>query len=187
VSAGCIVLASASPRRRRLLAEMGVTFEVVVPQVVEVHYLDDLHGSVRENAALKCEWCRQRHPKATILAADTGIEFEGRTIMKPDSREEAAAFLRMFSGHSHTVMTGVALHVPGREIRLHVESSWVQFRALSDEVIEAYIEKVNPLDRAGAYDINECGEMIVAGHRGSYTNIVGLPVEVVAGWLGVGS
>jgi septum formation protein len=178
-----LILASASPRRRRLLAEMGVAFEVVVPQVDEVHYLDDLHGSVRENAALKCAWCRERHPEASILAADTGIEFEGRTIMKPGSREEAAAFLRLFSGQTHTVMTGVAFSVPGAEMRLHVESSRVRFRELSDEMITAYIEKVDPLDRAGAYDINECGEMIVEGYKGSYTNIVGLPCEIVELWV----
>ena len=81
-------------------------------------------------------------------------------------------------------MTGVAFSVPGAEMQLHVESSRVRFRELSDEVITAYIQKVDPLDRAGAYDINECGEMIVAGYEGSYTNIVGLPVEVVSEWLG---
>jgi len=162
---------------------MGVPFTVDVPDVEEVHYLDDLHRSVSENAALKCAWCRARHPGAVILAADTGIEFEGRTIMKPRSREEAAAFLRMFSAHTHTVMTGVAMGVPGGEVRLHVESSQVRFWDLTDETIETYIAQVNPLDRAGAYDINECGEMIVAGYEGSYTNIVGLPMEVVGAWL----
>ncbi len=179
-----LILASASPRRRRLLQEMGLTFEVVPPEVNEVHYLDDLHGSVLENAALKCEWCRERYPAAAILAADTGIEFEGRTIMKPRSREEAAAFLRMFSGKTHSVMTGVALAPPDDNTRLHVETSRVCFRQLSEETITAYIDRVMPLDRAGAYDIDESGEMIVDHYEGSYTNIVGLPCEIVAGWLG---
>ncbi|MBL7076302.1 MAG: septum formation protein Maf [Kiritimatiellae bacterium] len=178
-----LILASASPRRKRLLEEMGFTFEVVAPEVTEVHYLDDLHGSVMENAAMKCEWCRARHPDATILAADTGIEFEGLTIMKPRSREEAASFLRMFSGKTHKVMTGVALAVPDGDTRLHVETSLVHFRELTEEIIDAYIEQVIPLDRAGAYDIDECGEMIVDHHEGSYTNIVGLPCEVVHEWL----
>ena len=178
-----IILASASARRHRLLAELGVTFSVEIPEVEEVQYRDDLHRSVHENAALKCAWCRARHPEAVILAADTGIAFEGRTIMKPRSREEAVAFLRLFSGRTHTVMTGVAFSVPGEGVKLHVESSQVTFQELSDEVIEAYIERVNPLDRAGAYDINERGEMIVAGYEGSYTNIVGLPIEVVQAWL----
>jgi septum formation protein len=162
---------------------MGYTFDVVVPDVEEVHYLDDLYGSVMENASLKCEWCRQRHPDAAILAADTGIEFEGRTIMKPRSLDEAAEFLRRFSGNTHTVMTGVALGLPDGEIRLHVESSTVTFRELTESTIQAYIEKVNPIDRAGAYDIDECGDMIVASHAGSFTNIVGLPCEIVATWL----
>ncbi len=180
---GRLILASASPRRRRLLKEMGVTFDVVVPDVEEVHYLDDLHGSVKQNAVLKCEWCRRQHPDATILAADTGIEFGGRTIMKPRSLDEAAAFLRRFSGHTHTVMTGLALGLPGGEIRLHVESSTVTFRELTESTIQTYIEKVNPIDRAGAYDIDACGDMLVARYDGSFTNIVGLPCEVVALWL----
>jgi len=178
-----LILASASPRRRRLLKEMGYRFDVVVPDVDEVHYLDDLYGSVIENASLKCEWCRDRHPDAITLAADTGIEFEGHTIMKPRSHDEAALFLRRFSRHTHTVMTGIALAVPGGEIRLHVESSQVTFHELTDATIRAYIEKVNPIDRAGAYDIDECGEMIVARHTGSFTNIVGLPCEIVSEWL----
>lgn len=180
---GRLILASASPRRKRLLKELGYSFDVVVPDVKEVHYLNDLNGSVTENALLKCEWCLERHPDATILAADTGIDFKGHTIMKPRSQDEAAAFLRRFSGNTHTVMTGIGLAVPDREVRLHVESSRVTFRELTEETIRAYIEQVNPIDRAGAYDIDECGEMIVASHEGSFTNIVGLPCEVVAEWL----
>ncbi len=178
-----LILASASPRRQRLLKEMGFSFDVVVPDVEEVHYLDDLHGSVMENASLKCEWCRALHPDATILAADTGIEFEGQTIMKPRSHEEAAVFLRRFSDNTHTVMTGVALSLADGEIRLHVERSAVTFKKLTEEIIQSYINKVNPIDRAGAYDIDEHGDMIVASHDGSFTNIVGLPCEVVADWL----
>ncbi len=178
-----LILASASARRHRLLAEMGIVFSVDIPDVEEVHYPDDLYRSVHENAAAKCAWCRTRHPTARILAADTGIEFEGRTIMKPRTRDEAAEFLRMFSGHTHTVMTGVAFSMPGGPPQLHVESSQVTFCDLTDDVIAEYIRRVNPMDRAGAYDINECGEMIVASYTGSYTNIVGLPVDVVKRWL----
>ncbi len=178
-----LILASASARRQRLLTEMGLVFSVDVPDVEEVHYPDDLHRSVHENAAAKCAWCRGRHPTARILAADTGIEFKGRTIMKPRTCDEAAEFLRMFSGHTHTVMTGVAFSVPGGPLRLHVESSQVTFCDLTDETIAEYIRRVNPMDRAGAYDINECGDMIVASYTGSYTNIVGLPVEIVERWL----
>lgn len=185
MSAPPVILASASPRRRRLLEEMGITFKVVAPQVEEVHYLNDLHRSVEENAVKKCTWCAIRHPEAIILAADTGIEFQGHTIMKPDSRDQAVAFLRMFSGHTHTVMTGLALSVPGHDIRRHVETSRVRFRELSDATINAYIDAVNPLDRAGAYDIDACGDMIIEGYEGSFTNIVGLPCETVRDWLGI--
>ncbi len=177
------ILASASPRRRRLMKEMGFTFDVVAPDVKEVHYLNDLYGSVMENASIKCAWCKARHPDAIILAADTGIEFEGRTIMKPRSHDEAAEFLGRFSGNTHTVMTGIALAVPDGEMRLHVETSQVTFLELTEATIQAYIENVNPIDRAGAYDIDECGEMIVASHKGSFTNIVGLPREIVEEWL----
>jgi septum formation protein len=165
------------------MKEMGFTFDAVAPDVNERHYLDDLYRSVLENASLKCEWCRARYSGATILAADTGIEFEGQTIMKPRSLGEAAEFLRRFSGNTHTVMTGIALAIPGQDTRLHVESSKVTFRKLSTQTIQTYIHKVNPIDRAGAYDIDECGEMIVAGHEGSFTNIVGLPCEIIKEWL----
>ncbi len=178
-----LILASASPRRRQILREMGYAFDVVIPEVKEVHYLDDLHGSVMENAALKCQACRRHRPDAVVLAADTGIEFNGRTIMKPRSREEAFAFLRAFSGNTHTVMTGLALSTPDEEMRLHVEASLVTFRDLSDTTIHAYLDRVVPLDRAGAYDINESGDMIIARYEGSYSNIVGLPRQVVAQWL----
>jgi septum formation protein len=178
-----LILASRSPRRRRLLGELGVVFDVVAPAVVEVVCDGEIEKSVAHNAALKCAWCRARYPGAAVIAADTGISLDGHVVMKPVDRAEAARFLAACAGRSHTVMTGVALYAPpDAEPRVEVVSSRVRFRELTRARIEAYPDRVNPLDRAGAYDINDHGDMVVAGYEGSYSNIMGLPMEVVTPW-----
>lgn len=178
-----LILASASARRRKILAALGVTFEVVIPQVEEVIYASDARRTARENAARKSAWCRARYPDRHSLAADTLIEFEGRCIGKARTPEEAMAFLRMFSGATHRVYTAVAMtKAPAAPELILVESS-VRFKTLSEENIRVYFSSVNPMDRAGAYDIDEQGETLIDGYTGSRTNIMGLPEEEVAAWL----
>jgi septum formation protein len=178
-----LILASASARRSKILAGLGVAFEVVIPQVEEVLYTDDARRTARENAALKSAWCRARYPGRHSLAADTLIEFEGRCIGKARNPEEAMAFLRMFSGATHRVYTAVAMTKAPAEPELILVKSTVQFRALSEDEIRSYVVDVNPMDRAGAYDIDEQGDTLMAGYTGSRTNIMGLPAEEVAAWL----
>jgi len=178
-----LILASASPRRRAILTEMGLTFDVVLPEVDEIHRDDDPLGTVRENALRKCEWCRARHPDCRIVAADTVVVFEGRCIAKPASLEQARGFLRSFSGRTQRVYTGVGLYVPGGQVSIRVDESVVHFRELDEARIAEYFARVDPLDKAGAYDIDQHGELIIASHEGSWTNVMGLPREMVEAWL----
>jgi len=174
------ILASASPRRRELLAELGVPFEVVVADVTEHEAPDaDPRALVAHNAALKADWVASRHPEAFVLGADTTV-FVGRTVLnKPRDLAEARAMLRLLSGRTHTVFTGVALRRAADGLRIDEGvATEVAFRPLDDAAIDAYLAAVNPLDKAGGYGIQENGERIVAGTRGSFTNIVGLPMEV---------
>ena len=178
-----LLLASASARRSKILAALGVAFDVVIPPVAEVIYTCDARRTARENAARKSAWCRARYPDRYSLAADTLIEFEGRCITKARTPEEAMAFLRMFAGATHQVYTAVAMARAQAEPELILTESAVRFRKLSEEEIRSYVAGVNPMDRAGAYDIDEKGETLMEGYTGSRTNIMGLPAEAVAAWL----
>ena len=173
------ILASASPRRRELLAQLGLPFEVVVAPVVEHEDpATDPRTMVAHNAALKADWVATRHPEAYVLGADTTV-FIGDTVLnKPRDLAEARAMLRRLSGKTHHVFTGVALrqHAAGLSLDQGVTSA-VTFRSLDDLAIDAYFQVSNPLDKAGGYGIQEGGELIVAGWEGSLTNIVGLPMD----------
>ena len=178
-----LLLASASPRRRKILRSLGVEFRVAVPAVDEALYVDAPQATVEENARRKADWARQRFPTDHLVAADTVIDFAGRCITKPGSRNEAAGWLRMFSGREHAVLTAVALGAPGTLPAIRVVRSVVRFKRLDDETIRAYLTRVDPLDKAGGYDIDQHGDMIVAGLQGSRSNVMGLPGETVREWL----
>lgn len=165
-----IILASGSPRRAKILRDMGIAFEVVKTDAPEVSYADDPERTVRENALAK----GAAVPHAGVLSADTIVWYDGRIYGKPRDLDEAKAFLRTLSGKTHTVFTGVAYNG-----RVRVVKSDVTFRVLSEAMIDEYVARVKPTDRAGAYDIDESGDLIVAGWTGSYENIMGLPVEAV--------
>ena len=178
-----IIAATASPRRHAILRRLGVAFEVDAPEVEEIHDAADPVGTVVHNARAKYAAVQKRHPGAAVLAADTLVWFEGELIGKPRDLDEAKKILRRLSGRTHVVFTAVATGASaGPEVR--VEASSVRFRELGEDKIAAYVAEVRPLDRAGAYDIDENGGRLVAGWSGSYTNIMGLPEEVVRGWLG---
>jgi septum formation protein len=174
-----LILASASPRRRELLAQLGMTFEIVPAQVVE-H--EDPHSDPRamvaHNAALKADWVAARHPEAFVLGADTTVFLDGVVLNKPADLDDARRMLRRLAGRTHTVFTGLALRRAQDGLRLdRGEESQVTFRAFGEAEIEDYLRRVNVLDKAGAYAIQEGAERIVAGHTGSFSNIVGLPLE----------
>ena len=174
-----LILASASPRRRELLAEMGVAFEVITAQVTEHEDpTTDPRVMVTHNAALKADWVATRHPDAFVLGADTTVFIDGHALNKPRDGTEARAMLRRLSGRPHTVFTGIALRRFSDGVRIDEGvASEVTFRVLDEPTIEAYLAKVHTLDRAGGYSIQEHRELIVARWTGSLTNIIGLPVE----------
>lgn len=174
-----LILASASPRRRELLTQLGVAFDVVVAEVTEHEEAStDPRVMVAHNAALKADWVAARHPRAVVLGADTTVFIAGTALNKPRDGAEARAMLRRLSGRTHTVFTGLA--VRRAEDGLCIDegvASEVTFKVLDEAVIETYLARVNTLDKAGGYAIQEHGELIVAGQRGSLTNIIGLPIE----------
>ena len=174
-----LILASASPRRRELLAGLGVPFEVMPAEVVEHESPDsDPREMVRHNAAIKAEWVAARRPEALVLGADTTVFIDGVVLNKPRDVAAARAMLGRLSGCTHTVYTGLA--VRRQRDRLAIDggvASEVTFKSLDAAVIARYLSLVNPLDKAGAYAIQEETDLIIAGWRGSFTNIMGLPVE----------
>ena len=174
-----LILASASPRRRELLAQLGVPFEVQAAGVTEHEEPGtDPRIMVAHNAALKAEWVAARHPDAVVLSADTTVFIDQQALNKPRDDAEARAMLRRLSGRTHTVFTGLA--VRRRRDGLAIDegvASEVTFKSLDDATIERYLSRVHTLDKAGGYAIQEHGDLIVAGYRGSFSNIVGLPLD----------
>jgi septum formation protein len=133
---------------------------------------------VAHNAALKADWVASRHPDAVVLGADTTVFLDGEAINKPKDLAEARLILKRLSGREHTVFTGVAVRHLSRGLRIDEGvASQVEFKPFGDGVIENYIRLVNTLDKAGAYSIQEQTDLIIAGFRGSFSNIMGLPME----------
>jgi septum formation protein len=174
-----LILASASPRRRELLGQLGVPFEVAVAGVVEHEdAATDPREMVAHNAALKADWVAARNPDAIVLGADTTVFIDGNALNKPRDAAEAQAMLRRLGGRTHTVFTGLAVRCADTGLRIDEGvASDVTFKPLDEATIEAYLARVHTLDKAGGYAIQEHSDMIVAGYRGSFTNIVGLPLE----------
>lgn len=174
-----LILASASPRRRELLQQLGIPFEVVVAAVTEHEESStDPRVMVAHNAALKAEWVAARHPDAVVLGADTTVFVDGHALNKPANPAEARDMLRRLSGRTHTVFTGLAVRRQRDGLRIDEGvASDVTFKVLDDAVIETYLARVHTLDKAGGYAIQEHGDLIVERFTGSLTNIIGLPLE----------
>jgi len=178
-----IILASGSPRRRSLLAALEIPFTVAVSDIPE---WDPEYGdpgrTVLENARRKGVAIAKDHPDACVIAADTTVALEDRLFAKPADLREADAMLAALSGQEHQVLTAlVTLHAGRMEEWL--ESSRVRFKDLSPATRQDYLNATQPLDKAGAYAIQDKGDRIISSYEGSYTNIVGLPVEALANWL----
>lgn len=174
-----LILASASPRRRELLGQLGVAFEVIVAEVTEHEDpATDPREMVKHNAALKADWVAARHPDAIVLGADTTVFIDGAALNKPCDGAEAREMLRRLSGQAHTVFTGIAVRRANDGLKFDEGvASEVTFKTIDEAAIEAYLAKVHTLDKAGGYGIQDCPELIVAGYQGSLTNIIGLPIE----------
>jgi septum formation protein len=173
------ILASASPRRRQLLSDAGFEFEIASPRVEEVS-----HGwlTIREltmwNAARKAAVAAGVSPDAVVLAADTLVAIDGEVLGKPADLEDAVRILQRLRGRSHEVWTGVRItHAARGQSRAFHEMSRVHFRKLDDRAIRSYLAKIDPLDKAGAYAAQGHGTEIIERIDGSYSNVVGLPME----------
>jgi len=172
-----LILASGSPRRRELLAGAGFEFEVVNPDVVEIATPElSITEVTTANATRKALAVARSFPDAVVLGADTLVALEGEAIGKPADLADAFLTLQRLSGREHQVCTSVAVRSAQRSQSFPVISH-VQFRSLTDEEIRAYFAKVNPLDKAGAYGAQGHGTEIIQRIRGSYTNVVGLPMD----------
>jgi septum formation protein len=182
--AGRLVLASASPRRRELVASLGVPFEVVASDIEETLDPVPLPEAVARLALRKARAVAASRPAALVLAADTIVVIDGQALGKPADAAEARAMLRALRGRTHEVMTGVAVldAATGREA-VDTDISRVTMAAFSDAAIDRYVASGEPLDKAGAYAIQGAGGALVVGLEGSRSNVVGLPLAVTAALL----
>jgi septum formation protein len=185
-----LILASASPRRRELLAQAGFTFEVRPAHVNE----DPLPGEdpiayvvrlARDKAqAVLAEIAAEAtaEEQVLVLGADTTVTLDGHILAKPENAEDATRMLRMLSGRTHRVITGVALaSAKGTEVAAEVTG--VQFLTLGDDEIAAYVASGEPMDKAGAYGIQGLAAKWIPRIQGCYFNVVGLPLALVSTML----
>jgi septum formation protein len=174
-----IILASASPRRAALLRQSGYEFKVLPTDTAEIHHEQLTACEMAQiNAYRKARAVGKRHPDALVIAADTLVYLENAIFGKPANLEAAYLMLEQLQGRTHQVVTAVCLlHLRNHRQRVFSETTAVTFRPLDAVKIRRYLTVVNPLDKAGAYAVQENGELIIEGVSGSYSNVVGLPME----------
>lgn len=173
-----LVLASRSPRRRALLRQIGVSFEVQPADTPEIWPDTSAPGDAVEHLALEKVQAIQT-PDRLVLGADTVVVLDGHVLGKPESPEHACSMLRQLSGRTHTVYTGLALRLGTRMATRHAATD-VTFADLSDAEIAQYVRSASPLDKAGAYGIqDDLGALLVARIEGEYTNVIGLPLRTL--------
>lgn len=174
------IVASASPRRRELLSNVGFSFEVI-PSDADESCDKSLTPVelVRELAMRKARSVFDENTDAVVLGCDTVVEYEGTVLGKPESREEAKNMLKMLSGRVHNVHTGVCIISEDKAVSFE-KTVRVEFYELTDELIEAYVSTGESDDKAGAYGIQGKGCILVKGIEGDYFSVVGLPVAETA-------
>ncbi len=180
-----VILASQSPRRRELLTLVGITHDVLPADIDETVWPNEEPVPHCERLARsKAETLAAQHPEALVIGSDTIVVVDGDILGKPRDREEAIAMVTRLAGRSHVVHTAVAVAHQG-EVRSGVESVGVTFRDLTPELIAAYVDTGEPMDKAGAYGIQGFGATIVERVDGDYFAVMGLPlgrlVELIRG------
>ncbi len=176
------ILASASPRRRELLAEVIQEFEIIPATGEEcVEGNPTPEGLVRQLAEQKAAELASRYPDRAVLGADTVVAFDGKVLGKPKDEADAKRMLELLSGNTHEVYTGVCICYPApggeRVILVDAACTKVVFEELDKDMVAAYVATGSPMDKAGAYGIQDGG--LVKEIQGSYSNVVGLPLELV--------
>ena len=178
-----VILASASPRRRELLAYFGVPFAIVASGAAE-----DAEGNgleqVRALARLKGREVFARYPEYPVLSADTLVCIDGAVLGKPSTHAEAYQMLSRLSGRRHQVHTGVCLHLPGGAVLERTETTDVLFRVIGETELRSYSGSEEPMDKAGAYAMQGTGSIFIDRVDGSPSNVIGLPLCAVAELLG---
>lgn len=172
-----VILASASPRRKEILRRMGLSFHVEASQVDE-HY--DPALSPREIAEylakIKAASLSEKYPDAVIIGADTIVVFQDRILGKPDSDEQAVEMLSMLSGKEHSVITGFSVQCGALDLHYSdSDETSVLFRSLSRDEILDYVRGGSPMDKAGAYGIQDLDANLVRSVSGCYMNVIGFP------------
>lgn len=171
------ILASASPRRKELLALVIPEFEVIPANAEEkVNMSLFPENVVCSLAESKCDEVFKTRPEATVIGCDTIVVFEGEILGKPKDREDAYNTLKRLSGKTHYVITAVCVRNKHKKL-LEYDKTEVKFNNLSEDFIKIYVDSGSPLDKAGSYGIQDGG--LVKEYFGSYTNVVGLPVSLV--------
>ena len=175
-----VILASGSPRRRELMAGLGVNYEVRILPDVDESYPDTLQGEeiplyiAKEKADA---YIPMMQPDELIITADTIVWLDGKVLGKPRDREDALQMLRTMSGRTHEVFTGVCITTTDWQ-RSFTAQTEVRFATLSEEEIAYYVDNFQPMDKAGAYGVQEwIGFVGVSRLEGSYFNVMGLPVQ----------
>jgi len=182
-----LILASASPRRRELLTQAGFRFEVIPAHINEdVRPDEDPIAYVIRLAREKARAVREQlnDPQAIVLGADTTVTLDGHILAKPEDPADAIRMLRMLSGRTHRVITGVAVETADRT-EVAAEVTGVKFVTLREEEIADYVSTGEPMDKAGAYGIQGYAARWIPRIEGCYFNVVGLPVALVSNMLEV--
>ncbi|MCI7613291.1 MAG: Maf family protein [Selenomonadaceae bacterium] len=175
------ILASASPRRKELLEQIGCCFRIETADTEEAGGEGMAPSElVMKNAHLKAAAVAALHPDIPVLGADTVVSLDGNIYGKPRDREHAIEMLTSFSGRAHQVMTGIALAWQGRIWQAY-ETTEVVFAPLSAASITRYVDTGEPVDKAGAYGIQGRAAVFIEQIRGSYSNVVGLPLHCLDG------
>ena len=171
-----VILASGSPRRKEILTQIGVNFEVVVSNEDEKPTSTNPLDFPIENASIKALSVSKKLPAEIVLGFDTLVFLDGKPLGKPHSEAEALDMLRRLNGRSHKVLTGVAIAHGGQILKAECEETEVIFRDCSEQELENYVNSKDPMDKAGAYGIQTAGARLIKEIRGCYYNVVGLPV-----------
>ncbi|MBO6202198.1 MAG: septum formation inhibitor Maf [Selenomonas sp.] len=173
------ILASGSPRRKELLQQINVRFDIRISTAEEISGEKLAPAElVVQNAAAKAQAVARLYPNQAVLGADTVVTLDGHTYGKPDNREDAVRMLREFSGRTHQVLTGIAWVYNGH-LFTDVVTTDVEFSPMAETEIERYVDSGEPMDKAGAYAIQGGAAEFIAGIHGSYSNVVGLPLNAV--------
>lgn len=174
-----LILASGSPRRRELLGHFGIPF-AVVPSLAEENATGTGLTRVAALARQKCSDVFSRYAQYPVLAADTLVCLDDLVLGKPTDEADARRMLRLLSGRWHSVYTGVCLMMPDGARFERVETTRVKFRRVGDGEISRYVRTGEPMDKAGAYAVQEIGGIFVERIEGSPSNVIGLPLTAVA-------